>query len=224
MSTIRDTRPLHAMRGLGGLLLAPALCAGLILSPAHAQQAPADESQRWVSDQLTTFVRSGPTDGYRIVGALRAGQRVELVATQGDYSQVRGANGDTVWIRSDELQDQPGPAERVPELEQRANELSEQLASINQTWEARVEGMTETLEARRARIDELEASRSQLDRELTSVQSEVRELKAQLGDERQQVLMRYFVYGGGVAGAGLLAGLILPALTGGRKKRRDRWF
>lgn len=36
-------------------------------------------------------------------------------------------------------------------------------------------------------------------------------------------MMRYMVYGGSIAGAGLLLGLILPALTRGRK-RNDRWF
>ncbi|HAV88435.1 MAG TPA: peptide-binding protein, partial [Pseudomonas sp.] len=33
----------------------------------------------------------------------------------------------------------------------------------------------------------------------------------------------YMVYGGSIAGAGLLAGLILPLLFG-RRKRNDRWF
>ena len=48
---------------------------------------------RWVSDSLNTYVRSGPTDGYRIVGTLVSGQKVTLLQTSGDYSQVRGENG-----------------------------------------------------------------------------------------------------------------------------------
>ncbi|RML58260.1 SH3 domain protein [Pseudomonas syringae pv. maculicola] len=35
-------------------------------------------------------------------------------------------------------------------------------------------------------------------------------------------MMRYMVYGGSIAGEGLLVGLILPALTKGRKKN-DGW-
>jgi len=191
-----------------------------VIAPAHAQQA---SNERWVSDSLTTYVRSGPTDGYRIVGSLTSGQKVELLETSGDYSQVRGENGDRVWIRSSDLQQVPGQAERLPQLEQQVAELSEQLRTIDDSWKIRVQGMQETLDSRKALIDELEARRTALDEALTTAQSELRDAQARLGDENNQVLMRYMVYGGSIAGAGLLAGLILPAMTRGRK-RNDRWF
>jgi len=202
-----------------------ALCAGLlgallaVMSPAQAQQS----NDRWVSDTLSTYVRSGPTDGYRIVGSLSSGQKVELLETSGDYSQVRGENGDRVWIRTSDLQEVPGQAERVPELEQKVAELSEQLKTIDDSWKTRVQGMQETLDSRKALIDELEARRKALDEALAATESELRDAEARLGDENNQVLMRYMVYGGSIAGAGLLAGLIIPAMTRGRK-RNDRWF
>lgn len=209
--SIAQRRTLRA--GLFGVLLAA-------LSPAQAQQASND---RWVSDTLSTYVRSGPTDGYRIVGSLTSGQKVELLDTSGDYSQVRGENGDRVWIRTSDLQDVPGQAERVPELEQKVAELSEELKTIDDSWKTRVQGMQETLDSRKALIDELEARRKALDEALTATESELRDAEARLGDENNQVLMRYMVYGGSIAGAGLLAGLIIPAMTRGRK-RNDRWF
>ena len=107
--------------GLLGTLLA-------VIAPTQAQEAAND---RWVSDALTTYVRSGPTDGYRIVGSLTSGQKVELLETSGDYSQVRGENGDRVWIRSSDLQEVPGQAERLPQLEQQVAELSEELKTID---------------------------------------------------------------------------------------------
>lgn len=188
--------------------------------PAQAQQTTND---RWVSDTLSTYVRSGPTDGYRIVGSLTSGQKVELLETQGDYSQVRGESGDRVWIRTSDLQEVPGQAERLPQLEQQVAELTEELGTINESWEARLQGMQETLDSRKALIDELEARRKALDSALTATESDLRDVQARLGDENNQVLMRYMVYGGSIAGAGLLAGLILPAMTRGRK-RNDRWF
>jgi SH3 domain protein len=199
--------------GLFGTLLAA-------IVPAQAQQAT---SERWVSDSLSTYVRSGPTDGYRIVGNLTSGQKVELLETSGDYSQVRGENGDRVWIRNSDLQEVPGQAERLPQLEQQVTELSEELKTIDDSWKTRVQGMQETLDSRKALIDELEARRKALDEALTATESDLRDAEARLGDENNQVLMRYMVYGGSIAGAGLLAGLILPAMTRGRK-RNDRWF
>ncbi|WP_462379164.1 TIGR04211 family SH3 domain-containing protein [Pseudomonas sp. Marseille-QA0892] len=199
------------------------LLTGLFSVGAVAQQA-ADSSERWVSDSLSTYVRSGPTDGYRIVGTLTSGTKVELVRTQGDYSQVRGDSGDTVWIPTSDLQTMPGKAERLESLEQRAANLSAELEGINESWKTRVQGMQETLDSRKALIDELEAARSSLDSQLSQANAELRETKAQLGEEQQQVLMRYMVYGGSIAGAGLVAGLILPTMLRVRRKRNDQWI
>lgn len=202
----------HSLTMLG-LLLA-------FMTPAHGQQT---SNERWVSDSLTTYVRSGPTDGYRIVGTLRSGQKVELLQTSGDYSQVRGENGDRVWIRSSDLQEVPGQAERVPQLEQEVAQLSEELRTINENWQNRVQGMQETLDSRKKLIDELQAARGALDAELTTTRSQLRDAQAQLGNEQQQVLMRYMAYGGSIAGAGLLLGLILPTMLRVRRKRNDQW-
>jgi SH3 domain protein len=202
--------------GLIGTLMAVAV-------PTEAQQAQPTSSDRWVSDTLSTYVRSGPTDGYRIVGTLTSGQKVELLETSGDYSQVRSENGDRVWIPTADLQEVPGQAERLPELEQKVAELSEELKTIDDSWKNRVQGMQETLDSRKALIDELEARRHALDEALAATESELRDAQARLGDENNQVLMRYMVYGGSIAGAGLLAGQIIPANTRGRK-RNDRWF
>ncbi|MCQ4246823.1 TIGR04211 family SH3 domain-containing protein [Stutzerimonas decontaminans] len=193
----------------------------LMAGPVNAQES--SSNTRWVSDSLNTFVRSGPTDGYRIVGTLTSGQKVELISTQGDYSQVRSESGSNVWIPSKELQEVPGQAERLPQLEQQVAELSEELKTIDDSWKVRVQGMQETLDSRKALIDELDSRRVALETELTEARSELRSTQARLGDENKQVLMQYMVYGGSIAGVGLLVGLILPTLTRGRK-RNDRWF
>ncbi|KAF1056753.1 MAG: hypothetical protein GAK44_00101 [Pseudomonas delhiensis] len=204
-------------RALGACLLGGLLAAG---TTAHAEES---SNARWVSDTLSTYVRSGPTDGYRIVGTLTSGQKVELLRTQGDYSQVRGDNGNSVWLPSSDLQQQPGQAERLPSLEQKVTELSTQLEGIDNSWKTRVQGMQETLDSRKKLIDELQAARNSLDSELNQARAESRDLQAQLGNERQQVLMRYMIYGGSIAGAGLLVGLVLPTMMRVRRKRSDGW-
>ncbi|EPN55920.1 SH3 type 3 domain-containing protein, partial [Pseudomonas syringae pv. actinidiae ICMP 18807] len=123
---------------------------------------------------------------------------------------------------SSDLQDVPGQIERVPQLTQQVAELTEQLAGIDNTWKTRVQGMQETLDARKKLVDELEARTKALNDQLADAQGELRSTQARLGDENKQVMMRYMVYGGSIAGAGLLVGLILPALTKGRKKN-DGW-
>jgi SH3 domain protein len=199
----------------------PCLIGGLLAVFAATEAQGANE--RWVSDNLSTYVRSGPTDGYRIVGTVKSGQKLELISTQGDYSQVKGESGDTVWLPSSNLQETPGPVERVPQLTQQVTELSTQLKTIDDSWKTRVQGMQETLDSRKALIDELQSRSKDLNDQLSQAQSDLRTVQAKLGNENKQVMMNYMVYGGSIAGAGLLAGLILPALSRGRK-RKDRWF
>ena len=214
-----DTRPaILAFPALRGSLIGALL---LLAGPLHAEEAASDA--RWVSDSLSTYVRSGPTDGHRIVGSLKSGQKVTLIGTQGNYSQVRGESGSVVWILTSDLQEVPGQAERLPQLDSQVAQLSEQLKTIDDSWKTRVQGMQETLDSRKSLIDELESRNKSLNEALGLAQSELRSTQARLGDENKQVMMRYMVYGGGIAGAGLLAGLILPLLTRGRK-RNDRWF
>lgn len=211
-----DTRPTSS--ALATLFATSLLAVGTC---AHAEEPASDA--RWVSDSLSTYVRSGPTNGHRIVGSVKAGQKVSLVGTQGEYSQVRGQNGDLVWILNSDLQSVPGQAERLPTLDAQVAQLSGQLKTIDDSWKSRVQGMQETLDSRKALIEELEARNKALNEQLDQSQSSLRDTQARLGDENKQVMMRYMVYGGSIAGAGLLAGLILPALTRGRK-RNDRWF
>ncbi|MBC3419981.1 TIGR04211 family SH3 domain-containing protein [Pseudomonas sp. RW3S2] len=199
-----------------------ALAALLATAPSVYAEEPSSDA-RWVSDSLSTYVRSGPTDGHRIVGTLKSGQKVSLIGTQGNYSQVRGQSGDLVWILTSDLQTVPGQSERLPQLDAQVAELSGQLKTIDDSWKTRVQGMQETLDSRKALIDELESRTKALNEQLEQSQSSLRDTQARLGDENKQVMMRYMVYGGSIAGAGLLAGLILPALTRGRK-RNDRWF
>lgn len=213
-----ESRSLTVLAALRGGLIGAVLA---IATPAHAEDAASDA--RWVSDSLSTYVRSGPTDGHRIVGTLKSGQKVTLIGTQGNYSQVRGQSGDVVWIPTSDLQSVPGQYERLPQLDAQVTQLSDQLKTIDDNWKNRVQGMQETLDSRKSLITELEARNKDLSQQLEQAQSNLRDTQARLGDENKQVMMRYMVYGGSIAGAGLLAGLILPALTRGRKKN-DRWF
>ncbi|TFZ33222.1 TIGR04211 family SH3 domain-containing protein, partial [Pseudomonas syringae] len=138
-------------RLLGAGLVGAALT---VVVPGSAQAAGSD---RWVSDSLTTYVRSGSTDDHRIVGTLKSGQKVELLSASGKFSQVRGEGGSTAWIPSSDLQEVPGQAERVPQLTQPVADLPEHLAGTANTWQTRVQGTPETLHARKKLVHEREA-------------------------------------------------------------------
>ncbi|MEL7614260.1 SH3 domain-containing protein [Halomonas sp. ATBC28] len=200
-----------------------AAAAGILLSVTSLNATAQSANQAWVTDELSTYVRSGPTDGYRIIGTLNAGEQVEVLETSGDYTRVRNSDGNAVWVLSNELQETPSAVEQLPALEAQVEELTAELEGINETWEQRTASMTETLELRERRIAELEASNQELDAQAEQSRRQVRALQARLETQEEDLLMRYFMYGGGVAGAGLLVGLIVPHLPR-RRKKRDRWF
>ena len=68
---------------------------GLTLLAFSAATAVNAEEKRYVSDELNTWVRSGPGDNYRLVGTVNAGEEVTLLQTNADtnYGQVRDSTG-----------------------------------------------------------------------------------------------------------------------------------
>ncbi|WP_239495209.1 TIGR04211 family SH3 domain-containing protein [Salinicola halophilus] len=207
------------------LAMGCAFSAILLSLPALAQDAgqSATDSDHWVSDDLPTFVRSGPTDGYRIVGTLQSGQPVTVLETQGDYTRVRGPDGDAVWLQSRFVQAEPSAQARVPDLQARVDELTERLDGIDDEWNQRVADMREELEGRQAQVDELQTDNNRLNESYSHAESRMREMQARLDTQEEDLLLRYFLYGGGVAGAGLILGLLVPHLPK-RRRKRDRWF
>ena len=123
---------------------------------------------------------------------------------------LRERNDITNRVGTGQKGSNPIPTERDSPVRRRA-----ELEGINDTWKTRVQGMQETLDTRKKLIDELQAARGALDAELTTTRSQLRDAQAQLGEEQQQVLMRYMAYGGSIAGAGLLLGLVSVPLPGG---------
>ncbi|MGO2569559.1 MAG: TIGR04211 family SH3 domain-containing protein, partial [Serratia proteamaculans] len=67
------------------------------------------EDKRYISDELNTYVHSGPGNQYRIVGTLNAGEEVTLLSVNDstNYGQIRDAKGRNTWIPLDQLSQTP---------------------------------------------------------------------------------------------------------------------
>ncbi|MGL4930299.1 MAG: TIGR04211 family SH3 domain-containing protein [Plesiomonas sp.] len=72
-------------------------------------------------------------------------------------------------------------------------------------------------------LSTLQDENNRLKSELKNTQDKVQLLSSQLNGEKREILMRWFIYGGGVAGIGLLIGLVLPSIMPTRR-RKDRWM
>lgn len=200
------------LRLIGLTLFALSVSAGI-----HA------EEKRYVSDELNTWVRSGPGDNYRLVGTVNAGEEVVLLQSNNDYGQVRDSSGRTAWIPLKELNTQPSLRTRVPELESQVKTLTDKLNNIDNTWNQRTAEMQQKVAQSDGVINGLKDENQKLKNELIVAQKKVNAANLQLDDKQRTIIMQWFMYGGGVLGAGLILGLLLPHMIPSRK-RKDRWM
>ncbi|CCN70677.1 TIGR04211 family SH3 domain-containing protein [Vibrio nigripulchritudo] len=180
---------------------------------------------RYISDNLFTYMHAGPSNQFRIIGSVNAGDKITLVATNREtgYSQVVDSKGRKGWVESKYVSTRPSMAERLPKLEKELSEVKEKLANARKNSDDEKAGLVDSLESRNEQIKELEKNYADMNKQLTASQSEVRELRAKLDTQKEDLLLKYFMYGGGVAGIGLILGLILPHLIPRRKKSPSGW-
>ncbi|KOC90100.1 TIGR04211 family SH3 domain-containing protein [Winslowiella iniecta] len=183
------------------------------------------EEKRYISDELSTWVRSGPSDDYRLIGTVNAGDEVTLLQTNDNskYGQIRDANGRTTWIPLAQLSEQPSLRTRVPELEKQVKDLTDKLTNIDGSWNQRTADMQKKVAGSDSVINGLKDENQKLKNELVVAQKKVNAANVQLDDKQRTIIMQWFMYGGGVAGVGLLLGLLLPHMIP-RRKKSDRWM
>ncbi|AKJ43169.1 TIGR04211 family SH3 domain-containing protein [Pragia fontium] len=179
---------------------------------------------RYISDNLITYLRGGPSDNHRITGAINAGEKVELLAVNSGtkYGQIRDAKGRTAWIPLEQLSTDPSLSEKVPALELQVKELTDKLTNIDNSWNQRTADMQQKVASSDGIINGLKDENQKLKDELVEAKKKVSDISLQLDDKQRTIIQQWFMYGGGVAGIGLLLGLILPYLIPRRKK--DRWM
>ncbi|NVD07480.1 SH3 domain-containing protein [Vibrio sp. JPW-9-11-11] len=180
---------------------------------------------RYISDKLFTYMHSGPSNQFRIIGSVDAGDKVKLLSTNKDtgYTQVQDEKGRTGWVESRFVTNQESMALRLPRLEKELAEVKEKLANARSNADQEKAGLVDSLETRNRQINELEQGYSEMSQQLSASQEEVRKLRAKLDTQKDDLLLKYFMYGGGVAGIGLLLGLILPHIIPRRKRSPSGW-
>lgn len=204
------------MKHLISILL---LACAVVTLPAKAEQV------RYISDDLFTYMHKGPSTQFRIIGSINAGTKVSLLEANKEtgYSRVKDNRGRTGWVSTKFISTQVGLKERVPALEKELTEVKAALADAQLSGDEKTASLQNSLQMRTEQISELESQNSQINEQLMTSQAEIRELRAKIDTQKDDLLMKWFTYGGMVAGVGLLLGLILPHLIPRRRKRNNGW-
>jgi SH3 domain protein len=190
----------------------------LALPSAFAQQY-------FIADKLFTYMHAGPNNTYRIIGSVNAGDKVTFISNNNGtgYTQIQDDRGRKGWVESKFVSQQESMAVRLPRIESELATVKTELEKARNTADQEQAGLISSLEARNTQIAEMEQNYSEISQKLTAAQTEVRNLTAKLDTQKEDLLLKYFMYGGGVAGGGLLLGLILPHVLPRRKKSPNGW-
>ncbi len=172
----------------------------------------------YVSNDLFTYTHSGPGNKYKILGVVNAGQKITVLNRSNGFTQIRDSKGRTVWMNSKYVSNQPGLKEQLETLKVQYNQIDEKLRTFEDRANEDKASLEENLSLNINKVQELQTTNANLSAELQKIKEENKSLNNLLDKEKNELLITWFTYGGMVAGAGLLLGLILPVLIPSRKK------
>ena len=195
----------------------------------------------WISDEFTVPVRSGPSDGHRIVHrGLPSGTELEVLGVDNaaEYTHVRTAAGVEGWISSQYLVKQPiaqvqlvAANNRIQALERQLAQRGEALTELKSTSSEaastgdRLAAQVAKLEAELADVKQVSASALEEHarvQELTGLNARLRAEVDDLTEESQRLEsnteQRWLLIGGVLVLGGMLAGVAIKA-----RPRRSGW-
>lgn len=183
--------------------------------------AQADDA-RYVSENLSTFLRKGPSDQYRISGLIKAGEPVTVLSQKDKYALIQDSRKREGWILLSDLSTTPSSKNQYLAAQQQIQELTLKLNRLDSDWQQRVAEIQRRMTQAEQQSSELLEQNALLKRQLDTLKNQNRDLEAIVDSEKRELVIRWFIYGGAVLGSGLLLGLILPAIIP-RRRRRDQW-
>ena len=185
----------------------------------------ANAVDKYVTENVDIYLRRGPGSQYAYSNAVKAGQKViELEkSADGKYTRIQLPSGNSAWIESNKLKDQPSFKELVPSLEAQLAEYKDKVDNAEKSQQNAIRDYAEKLQKAEQSIESLQAKNNELEQLNKQQEMKLESMLNQVDDKRRDLIVTWFTYGGLVAGGGLLLGLILPAIIPSRRKK-DRWM
>ena len=217
-----------------------ALLIGLICSAFYPTFVSAET--RYVSDQLETTLRRGPTLGHAILRMLKSGTALEVLEhdAENGHTRVKTSAGLEGWVLSRYLMTEPDARTQVDKMAKQISSAVIQEGSVR----AQLNAMKDEYEGTKKRLLMLEGENKRLTEQLDSIRKtsanaiaidkENKKLQEKLSttEERFNGLQQrnseleehrqkdWFFAGALVLLGGVALGLILPLLT---RKKRSRY-
>lgn len=203
---------------------------------------PAVAEKRYVKDELTLLMRSGPSTEFKILKGLKSGEHLIRIEENedGEYTKVKTPKGLEGWVLTRFLVDQPVAKERLiltqreldqakkdlTELKSKHSEVKKELAETKRT----ASGLDKDKAKQKKELEyikKVSSSAISLDKKNQELMTQNEELKISVDtlraeNERLQSNkdLNYILMGGFLIVLGLFLGWLLPKLSG---RKGDGW-
>jgi len=216
------------------------LPAKMVHAETDSVAANSSAARKYVSDQLTIMLRSGPSNKHKIIKALSTGTELEVFESQNDFERVRTQSGVEGWVLSQHLTDKPlakhllaDTEQKLTKLDTKNKQLQEQVQQLRENYKKlnedyRILDKTKTeMEEELTRIRSIAAhplqlsnEKQQLSQQTQTLEGQVSTLTNELSKLRDNTHKQWFLTGAAVVLLGILIGLTIPKL---RRHRRSDW-
>ena len=218
------------------LIFALMMLAVSISMPVHAKTS-------YVSDELKVPMRSGASNGHRIVKFIRSGTALTVLSASEDnkFIEVEIAGGKSGWIAIENVMDVPSGRARLVSANKKLSKTREENKGLKKSISElksevrKLKGEKGTLQSERTNLSNslddmkitaanplaLSKKNKQLKKELNDAEGRAEMLDKDNQQLRSNVAQEWFIIGGAVSIGSLILGLILTRINWKRKK--DSW-
>ena len=182
---------------------------------SFAQEPNDSEGEtRYISDDLFTYLHTGPGRNFRILGTVVAGTRVTLLQenTEKKFVEIIDDKQRTGWVDAEFISVKSSVRALVPGLQQQVKDTQQTILQQRQSNDLLNQ-----------QISDLTSQNANLKKKLNDAEEENVKITETLADYDQTAQMEWFTRGGIVAVISLILGIILTYLPK-KTRRNDNWM
>jgi SH3 domain protein len=197
------------------VLLFLCIVSSCISAQSLAQEPNASEGEiRYISDDLFTYLHSGPGRNFRILGSVIAGTRVILLqeSPEKDFVEIVDDKQRTGWVDAEFINTNRSVRELVPGLQQQVEKTEKTILQQRSSNDLLIQ-----------QIADLSSQNTNLKKKLSDAEKKNIKTAQTLADYDQTAQMEWFTRGGIVAVISLLLGIVLTYLPK-KRRRNDNWM
>lgn len=216
-----------------------ALMLSVLIVILAAISVPAQAKTAYISDEVKVAMRSGASNGHRIINFLVSGTAFTVLGSSDDekFVEIKLSDGTTGWVAAENVMDTSSARKRLDsannklsQVRQENKELKNTVAELTAEAKQLKSGIS-TLQKERTELNDslddikttlakplsLHQENVQLRGELSQANANAEKLDKDNQQLRDNVAQQWFIIGGGVSLVSLIIGLLLTRINWTKK-------